>query len=262
MCSEYNNIKQRLGGCHRSPYDPNEKKLSNYLLNKAVIDLPNKFDLLDKYPKEIRDQGLQGSCGGFAGAIMRQMHTDNINEQLSPAFLYWQARKIHNNELEDTGVYLQDIIKVLQNFGVPKEIYMPYDEKIWDKQPSKEAYENAKKYKINTYFNVDNGISGIKSYLYTKKKPVLFGMEIYEDFMEDIKKTGIAPIPKQDEKPIDGHSALIIGYKNNTLKDNIIASFNHRRSRYGYFIVCLTIFLSDFIEFFIISNVILFIVNF
>lgn len=238
MCKkEDNNTKRKYGGCHRSPHDGNEKKLSDYLLNRATIDLPNEFDLLDKYPKEIREQGSQGSCGGFAGAILRQMHTNNINEQLSPAFLYWEARKIRNNETEDSGVYLQDIVQVLQDLGVPKESYMPYDENTWTVPPSIEAYKQAKKYKIDTYFNVDNGIAGIKSYLYSKKKPVLFGMEIYENFVDETKRTGFVPIPKRNEKPIDGHSALIIGYKNNTFKENLVSTFNHKRSKYGYFIV-------------------------
>lgn len=239
METEINNneyIKKRYGGCYRSPIDENELRISDMILNKSPADLPKEFNLIDKCP-EPRDQGRQNSCGGFAGALLRQMHLDDINTQLSPAFLYWQSRSYNNQANEDCGTCIRDILRTLKEFGISEEKYMPYDEKDYSTPPSKQAYENAKMYKINNYINIDNGISGIKSYLYTKKKPVIFGMEVYDSFIEETGKTGIAPIPKEGDRAISGHSSVIIGWRNNTFKDNLISVFNHKRSKYGYFVV-------------------------
>lgn len=221
----------------RSPYDSKERCITDYLLNRASADLPHSFNLLDKCPKEIRDQKTQGICGAFATATLREMHLKDANIQLSPAFLYWQARAYHNQTDEDCGVYLRDMVRVLQEFGIPEEKYMIYNSENYSVPPSKEAYNNARMYKINHYCRMDNGVSGIKSYLYTKKKPVLFGMEVYKGFIKETGKKGIAPVPSEEEKPIDGHAALLVGYKDNTLKDDLISVFNHKRSKYGYFIV-------------------------
>lgn len=239
METEINNneyIKKRYGGCYRSIHSPDELRMSDMILNKSPADLPKEFNLIDKCP-EPRDQGQQNSCGGFAGALLRQMYLENTNICLSPAFLYWQSRSYNRQINEDCGTCIRDILQTLKEFGISEEKNMPYNETDYSTPPSKQAYENAKMYKINNYINVDNGISGIKSYLYTKKKPVIFGMEIYDSFIEETGKTGIAPIPREGEVPISGHSCLIIGYRNNIFKDNLISVFNHKRSKYGYFIV-------------------------
>ena len=241
MCSEDNKIKRKIGSCHRSIHDENELRMSQMLLNKAPIDLidyPNYFNLMKEYPLNVKNQFNQGCCAGMALSVLRESFLKDKEKELSPAFLYWQSRVYEGEDVnQDTGICLKSGLETLKRYGICEEEYMKFDSNIWNQPPSEEAYSNAKIYKIDTYINLDNGISGIKSYLYSKKKPVIFGMEIYDGFIKGTGKDGIVPVPNQDEKPLDGHSALIIGYKDNTFKDNLISLFNKKRSKYGYFIV-------------------------
>ena len=236
MCKE-EEIKWK---CKRSPHNENELKMSQMILNKAPIDMidyPSYLNLTEENYYRVKDQQKQGVCAGMAASILRESFLKDKSKELSPAFLYWQSRKSEGDTSQDNGVYLETVLQVLKDYGVCEEKYMRFNPDIYDKEPSKKAYSDAKAYKIDKYISIDNGISGIKSYLFNKRKPVIFGMEIYENFIKETKKTGIVPIPKRDEKPIDGHSALIVGYKDNTFKDNLIAIFNHKRSKYGYFII-------------------------
>lgn len=241
MCNEDENIKKIFRGCHRSIHDENELRMSQMLLNKAPIDLidyPNYLNLMEEYPLQVKNQGEQGSCACQALSVLRSSFLKDKEKELSPAFLYWQSRVYEGEDTnQDTGICLKSGLETLKKYGICEEQYMPYSEYIYNQPPSEEAYSNAKIYKIDTYINLDNGISGIKSYLYSKKKPVIFGMEIYDGFIKGTGKDGIVPIPNQNEKPLDGHSALIIGYKDNTFKDNLASLFNKKRSKYGYFIV-------------------------
>lgn len=235
-------IIKRKYGCKRSPHNisNNGIRMSQLLLDKApadLLDYPNYLNLTEKYFFHEKSQGLQGCCVGMSISVLAESFLKDKNKELSPAFLYWVARSYDEDTNEDSGACIENGMKTLKEFGICEEGFFPYDENIYDVEPSKEAYNNAKAYRINTYINIDNGISGIKSYLYTKQKPVVFGMEVYEGFARDIEKDGLVSIPNKNDSPIGGHSALIVGYKDNTFKDNLISVFNHKKSKYGYFIV-------------------------
>ena len=237
MCKE-ENVKRKYG-CRRSPHNTNDNeiKMSQLLLNKAPVDLmnyPNYLNLTERYSFRQKSQGIQGCCVGMSISVLAESFLKDKNKELSPAFLYWVARSYDKDTEIDSGACIENGMRTLKEFGICEENLFPYNYNV---EPSKDAYNNAKAYRINTYINIDNGISGIKSYLYTKQKPVVFGMEVYEGFTKDIEKDGIVSIPNKNDSPIGGHSALIVGYKDNTFKDDLISVFNRKKSRYGYFIV-------------------------
>ena len=173
---------KRKYGCKRSPHNDDELKMSQLLLDKApadLLDYPTYLNLENEYSFRMKNQENQGSCVAMSTSVLAESFLKDKSKELSPAFLYWQARIYDNDEQEDTGACIKNAMKALKEYGICEESYMPYDAHIWDKEPSKEAYSNAQAYRVNQYINIDNGISGIKSYLYTKKKPVVFGMEVY-----------------------------------------------------------------------------------
>lgn len=231
--------KEREGETRRytlghSNHDDGELKLSNMLLNRAM-KLPKKFDLKEKAPK-IRDQKNQGACASFSLCYAREMLLNNSDELLSPAFLYYQSRNDYNGDINnDFGITIKSGLETLVNWGVCEESYMPYNDKIHNVAPSEKAIDNAKKYKVNTYINIDNGIKGIKNWLVMKEEPVVFGMTVFNEF-NYVSKSGILSVPKKNAEPIGNHAAIILGYIDNSKKDNIRALLNKKYSKYGYFI--------------------------
>ena len=57
---------------------------------------------------------------------------------------------------------------------------------------------------------------GVRSVLYTQKKPIIFGMCIYDSFLTDaVASTGIVPMPNlTTEKLLGGHCIVMIGFDN------------------------------------------------
>jgi C1A family cysteine protease len=180
---------------------------------EAVI-LPQSFDLRQNCPP-VFDQGNLGSCTANAGVAARMM-LDSISTMLSRLFLYYEERVLENTIGEDSGAEMRDICKAMYNFGVCEETLCPYVEDKFADAPSKEAVENALKYKINAYQSLST-IYDIKKYIALVQKPVLIGMDVYESFeSSEVAKTGLIPIPDTDkERLLGGHAVLAVGYDDN-----------------------------------------------
>lgn len=218
----------------KSEHDKEELKLSNMLLNRAV-DLPKQFDLRENKKIEIKNQGKLGSCGAMALTTLREFLLEDEDIKLSPSFLYYETRKRNGEENEDFGISIGEGIKTLLNIGVSEEQYMPYTDEIYNVAPSKESYENAKKYKIKSYINLDQGIKGIMNWLYLKQTPVVFGMPVSEQFTQ-INKTGIVNTPNKEDLNLGEHACVILGWKQNDWKANIKSKINKKYSKHGYFL--------------------------
>jgi C1A family cysteine protease len=199
------------------------------------INMPHEFDILEKCPPITR-QGSQGSCLGHSASACRSILEDDNTLDLSKAFLYIEARILEGNEKYDIGCTLKSVCKVLHKMGVPTEKEFPYNEEIYDKIPSQEIIESAKKYKIKKYNKITT-IQGIKECLYQYKQAVLFGMHTYSNFYSDkTAKKGVVSLPSKHDSFRGEHSALIVGFKDATLFDKIIHMFDKRHTNQGYFL--------------------------
>lgn len=57
------------------------------------------------------------------------------------------------------------------------------------------------------------GILGIKSALLTRQQPVLAGITVFDSFESPrVARTGIVPLPAEDENRLGGHGMLIVGW--------------------------------------------------
>lgn len=158
------------------------------------LSLPNYLDLRPKFG-EIYDQGKIGSC--TANALCSIFEYDTYNFKGSRLFLYYNERIYMNTTDEDSGAYLSDGIKSLKYHGICEEKYWSYIIENVFKEPSKEAYINAKKNYVIEAFNITNDINVIKKWL-LKNEPIAMGMAIYSNFTNN--RTGIINIPSLGDK--------------------------------------------------------------
>jgi hypothetical protein len=172
------------------------------------IEIPkiDYIDLRDKF-NEIFDQGKIGSC--TANALTSIFEYDKPNFKGSRLFLYYNERLYINETHKDEGAYLSDGILSLKSYGICEERYHPYIISNVFKEPSKEAYENGKKYYVLEALNISNDVNEIKSWL-IKKEPIAIGIAIYSNFMNS--KTGMIGIPKQTDDFMGGHAVIICGF--------------------------------------------------
>jgi C1A family cysteine protease len=193
-----------------SPIDKRDYKLAAFLPPLEVA-LPEECLTWLDYKTPVKYQGDLGSCASFAGVTIAEEYHNKVvgnSLDLSEQFLYDEAKKIDGMPTED-GTYLRAILSVLKNTGVCEESYLPYEGKYPPKnsiQPG--AYENAIKYKINSYASVEVGKTAMKTAIF-QKGPLLVGVQVFTNFM-NVSSEGIVPSPRGDLE--GGHALPILGY--------------------------------------------------
>jgi C1A family cysteine protease len=182
----------------------------------SFIDCLNtiRCDLRTNCP-EIYNQGGLGSC--TANAIGCAIQYDEIKQKLesnipSRLFIYYNERDMEGNIHSDTGASIRDGIKSINNIGYCNENQWPYIIEKFDTKPDEKCYEYASQHKSLSYKRVSQNEKTIKTAL-NLGFPVVFGISVYESFeTEDVSKTGIVPIPGDDEKLLGGHAIVLVGY--------------------------------------------------
>ncbi len=193
------------------PSLPDERDYIYYSNNTEV--LRKQVDLRE-WDTIVESQDSLGSCSSNAltnsyEMMVKQEYSEYF-VHLSRLFIYYNTRSEYGNILEDNGMYLRDGLKSLLKFGVCSEELWPYDLEKFDDRPTDECYEDAKKRKIVKYQKL------VSTYYITEvlnhNKPVVFGMEIYDSFMDLNERISTVNFPSRKEKNLGGHAMCMVGY--------------------------------------------------
>ena len=174
---------------------------------------PKKVDMRDQC-SAIHDQGNIGSC--VAQSVVSAVEfldrkIDGSYSDMSRLMLYYEARKMIGTVNSDSGCYIRDGIKLINNLGVCRESLWPYDPSRFKEMPYPVCYLEAPEHKTLSYYRVTT-LAEIKQAL-TAGLPVVFGISIYESFMNPtIKMTGYITMPTITESLIGGHAIYACGY--------------------------------------------------
>jgi len=180
----------------------------------VMLQLPTSADLRNQCPP-VYDQGHLGSCtaNGLAAAyefdLKKQNKTDFMPSRL---FIYYNERVLLNTVNSDSGAYIRDGIKTMNQQGVCPENDWAYDIGKFTVKPPAKCYTEAKKCQIKSYQRLINSLNQLKGCI-AEGFPFVFGFTVYESFMTpEVAKTGIMPMPQQGEKTIGGHCVTAVGY--------------------------------------------------
>jgi C1A family cysteine protease len=192
---------------------------------KRPAEMPKEMDLRTKMAPVV-DQGQLGSC--TANAIVSGLReyllmlTPQKYEALSRLYLYWHERELEGHIDEDSGAYIRDGMKVLQQLGVCPERDYPYRIEHFTDQPTPQAEQDAKAYRIGEYHRILD-LDALKAAL-AEGLPVVIGMTIYESFeSEEVARTGKVPVPrKSQEQVLGGHAMLAVGYKDTARGQGVV----------------------------------------
>ena len=231
--------ENNFSGLIRDSYDPNDLIYERqFKIKSPDVILPDSFNLLYKTPP-FRSQGKKGACVAMASCSALSMLPEYEGLTFSVDFLYHFSRILENSSYKDNGVSLKSSLKAMHRFGVCLEEMFPYNEDIVDREPSTECIMNGLEHRIDKYYKIKNGLYSIKSYLYTERLPILFGMTVFESAKsEKVRRTGIIPIPKSDEEVVGNHGLLCVGYKSVSRFEKLQSVFNSTLSSDCY-LVCL-----------------------
>ena len=196
-------------GCRPDPKDLRDLPMSMVL---PAIKLPKRIDYSPKMTP-VRDQGNQGTCVAFASVVGMKEYQDTKELrkliELSPRYIYSLCKK-NDGAPDEEGTYPRVAMKMLVKYGVCPEVFWPYFPFQIDK-PKKNANSVAKIYRIKAY-------ARIKSTLEMKRSlaingPFLAGVDVYKSwFSKKSEKTGLIPMPRQNEELMGGHAICIVGY--------------------------------------------------
>ena len=222
-----------------------------YQVEEVVVTLPPKVDLRKDnggpdslYP--IFDQGELGSCTGnaiseaFAVALLNQLIKENKStvDPFLPSrlFIYYNERVIERSVNYDSGAMIRDGVKSINKTGVCSEITWPYKISKFKTRPTSAAFTEALNHQSLKYQRIDNtNLTALKSCL-ASGYPFVFGFTVYSSFQTNaVYKTGMVPMPKNNEGVEGGHAVLCVGYDDSNQRFICRNSWGKNWADKGYF---------------------------
>jgi hypothetical protein len=173
-------------------------------------ELPAAVDMSDKMPP-VGNQGTQQSCVAWAIAYALKSYQEKLElgQQylFSPSFIYNQI----NNGM-NAPTYVTDALNLLSDQGVCQLNEMPYNENDWTSKPSATAKEDAKKFRIDFWRQVNiQDIKEVKAQL-AAGYPVIIGAEVSKEFINDGYAKKADFVWKEAGTSAGGHCMLLVGY--------------------------------------------------
>jgi C1A family cysteine protease len=193
---------------------PSRSDNRDYIYSNNDTKSLREFVDLREWDTIVESQDSLGSCSSNALTNAYELTVKKDYPEyfthLSRLFIYYNTRAEYGAIQNDEGIFLRDGLKSLSKFGVCSELLWPYDVEKFDDEPTEDCYEDAKKRKISKYQKL------ISTYYITEvlnnNKPVVFGMEIYDGFMDLNERISTVNFPSRKEKSLGGHAMCMVGY--------------------------------------------------
>ncbi|PIP19434.1 MAG: peptidase [Candidatus Omnitrophica bacterium CG08_land_8_20_14_0_20_41_16] len=208
-------------------------------LYKAIKPLARvkKSADLSKYCSPVEYQGRLGSCTAQALAGNLEFldnKLDGTYADVSRLFIYYNERALNSTVEYDSGSSLRGGIKTLKNDGVCVERLWPYVIRRFDRKPPFKCYEEASKHRIVSYHRI-TGLPEMLACL-SEGYPFVFGFTVYESFESaKVAKTGVAQMPRRDERVLGGHAVMAVGYSQADKRFLVRNSWGGKWGISGYF---------------------------
>ena len=175
--------------------------------------LPASVDLRNGC-SPVEDQEELGSCTAQAlvGALeFLQIKAGGPFKDLSRLYAYYNARLLGGTVAWDSGSTIRTIVKAGCKLGACRESLWPYEITQFTVRPSAACYKDGKQHQITAYQRL-NVLDEMKACL-AMGLPFVFGFSVYASAMTDeAAKTGIIPIPDDNDSLQGGHAILGVGY--------------------------------------------------
>jgi len=204
----------------------------DYIYYSDSTEVLREYVDLREWDTIVESQSSLGSCASNAltnayELCVNQMYPEYFTH-LSRLFIYYNTRALYGDIQKDDGMFLRDGLKSLAKFGVCSESLWSYDIEKFDDKPKDECYRDAKKRIIPKYEKL------ISIYYITevlnRNKPVVFGMDIYDSFMDLDDRISTVHLPSRKEKSRGGHAMCMVGYN---LKKGLFLAKNSFGNSWG-----------------------------
>jgi C1A family cysteine protease len=193
---------------------PSLPDIRDYIYKNDSTEVLKESVDLREWDTIVESQDSLGSCSANAITNAYELCVNRMYPEyfthLSRLFVYYNTRVEHGIVEEDEGMFLRDGMKSLTKYGVCCEELWPYDIEKFTEQPTDESYKDAEKRKILKYQKLTS-VYYIAQVL-NSNKPVVFGMEIYDSFMNLNERISTVSFPSRKENSLGGHAMCMVGY--------------------------------------------------
>ena len=188
----------------------------DFLMKEVLrfVDLPPVVDYETRYPL-VRDQASRGACVAFASCAVKE-YQELMQRRFKGTFDFSEEWLYELIREPGGGAYPRNAFKMLQDKGVPREKFMPYqpsrsDDEPRNFKPSKSAIYNASFYKASGYARLTT-IEGMMQSLYSNG-PFMLGVMWLDGWFRPEEKIDGYPVlrPKQG-RVAGGHAICAVGY--------------------------------------------------
>ncbi|PRS59929.1 C1 family peptidase [Bacillus pumilus] len=190
-----------------SPIDKRDLIMEGFL---PLVFLKPEIDYSSKLVTVI-NQGTNNTCVGCAFATMKEYQELKEHDRyikLSPLYLYRKCKEVDN--ISDEGTHPRIAANILYKMGICEESYLLYESEDGI-QPKPGAEENALQYRIKAYAQLTN-VQAMKRSL-SVNGPFVAGLPIsITEWLVNIKKDGMIPMPQNEDSLNFGHAICIVGY--------------------------------------------------
>jgi len=179
------------------------------------LDLPTMVDLRSGCTP-VKEQNGLGACVAFSMTGLLEFvdrKDDGRFTSLSELFIYYLIRDKMGTVDWDSGGYINYGLDVLAKRGSCTEDEMPYinPEYRYKTMPTGRQLLSGLRRRISTYWEIytlDEMLTCLAD-----GYPFVGGVSVYDSFVSDeIRKTGVIPMPKSDESRRGGHALGFYGF--------------------------------------------------
>lgn len=223
---------------------PDARDLYYSTPREILMSLPEKYDLRVDFPpphyrSEVYSQGRLGSCtaNAIAAAIQFARERQSFTPDFVPSrlFIYYNERYMEGTIHSDSGAKIRDGIQSINSVGVCPEEDWPYDISKFADTPADSCYQEAYEYRAIRYERLHLYLNEMKGCL-ASGYPFIFGFVVYESFeTEEVRRTGMMPMPKFYERRLGGHAVMAVGYDDEQQRFIIRNSWGESWGDNGYF---------------------------
>ena len=220
-------------GCRADTKDKRDHSFKRMATRRRA--LPASADVR-RYCPPLTDQGNLGSCVLQSIQFVLRWHANRYgfgpatDHALSVLQLYYDTRAREGTINSDAGCEIRNAIKCLKEIGMGREKDWPYVISKFKQKPPPEVYKMAKLFTALTYERVPITASDVK-WAIVEGYPVIIGISLFDSFdSEDVERTGLVPMPGDDESMTGGHAMVIVGFGQ---KKNCFTTANWWTEKWG-----------------------------
>lgn len=213
------------------------------------VTFPTRF-VLDDFMPPVMDQGDTYSCVAWSAAyycftygVARRYHWNKSlrmsnRHRFSPSFVWHQYNHGQRNE----GMYIPQAMSVLRDQGCASLQEMPWDPSDVRSEPSKAARLDAAKYRAHgaelilcqRYPGKQLDLDPLKSWLYTRKQPLVIGLSVLDDFGRFKGNHNAVYAPSREAKLLGPHALCVVGYDDRLHAFRVVNSLGAKWGDHGY----------------------------